>query len=229
MLTIDAPVTGKREADERLSMEAAVSLPNSGATPRNDAKGGGIGRTAGAYIDDALAWHDMPWLRAQLGRDMPLLIKGIQSAGDARRALDAGAHGIVVSNHGGRCLDGAPPAVLVLLELWRCVPEVFARMEVWVDSGVRRGADVVKYLALGAKAVGMGRPFLYALAYGQEGCERLVDLVRDEVETTMKLVGVNTLGECHGGLVNTRDVDYLVPVDGEGGHPYVRNGGGAKL
>lgn len=228
MLTIDAPVPGKREADERLKADESLTLPSGFGGAANDAKGGGLGRTSGAFIDDALDWADLPWLRGLVGPDMPLLLKGVQSAGDARRAMDAGLAGIVVSNHGGRCLDGAPPAVLVLLELWRVVPEVFGRMEVWVDSGVRRGADVVKLLALGARAVGMGRPFLYALAYGQEGCEKLVDIVQDEVETTMKLVGINRLSQAHGGLVNTRDVDHLVPED-FGEHPYVRNGERARL
>lgn len=173
-LTVDAPVPGKREADERVAAPADLAAPMSGAKANNDAKGGGLGRIMGAYIDASLQWDDVAWLRS-LRPDLPIVLKGIQSAADAIRAVEAGAAGIVVSNHGGRSLDTSPPAVLVLLELQRCCPWVFERLEVYVDGGVRRGTDVLKCLCLGATAVGMGRHFLYALNYGQEGVEKLID------------------------------------------------------
>ena len=82
----------------------------------------------------------------------------------------------------------------------------------WVDGGVRRGTDVIKCLALGAKAVGLGRSFLYSLCYGQEGAEQVVEIIRDELETSMRLMGVNTIAELGPDCVNTRDVDHLVPA-----------------
>ncbi|KAK8158749.1 cytochrome b2 [Phyllosticta citrichinensis] len=218
-LTVDAPVPGKREADERVAAPADLAAPMSGARATNDAKGGGLGRVMGAYIDASLTWDDVAWLRS-LRPDLPIVLKGIQGAADAMRAVEAGVQGIVVSNHGGRSLDTSPPAVLVLLELQRCCPWVFERLEVYVDGGVRRGTDVLKCLCLGATAVGMGRHFLYALNYGREGVEKLIDIMKDEIEVSMANLGVKHLDELHPGLVNTLDVDHLVPTTTD--HPYAK-------
>ncbi|KAF2155678.1 hypothetical protein K461DRAFT_221718 [Myriangium duriaei CBS 260.36] len=208
-VTVDAPVPGKREADERLAADASLSSPMSGATATNDAKGGGLGRVMGSYIDASLSWADIPWLRRHWRGK--IVLKGIQTSADAVRAARAGVDGIVVSNHGGRSLDTAPPAVLVLLELRVRCPWIFTRMEVFLDSGVRRGSDVVKCLCLGARAVGMGRSVLWAANYGAEGVEKLVEIVRDEVEVTMKMLGVTRIEELHPGLLNWRDLEGLVP------------------
>lgn len=89
--------------------------------------------------------------------------------------MEFGVQGVVLSNHGGRNLDFSPPSILLLLEMQRCCPEVFEVMEVFVDGGFRRGGDIVKALCLGARAVGIGRSFLYSLHYGQEGAEHLVE------------------------------------------------------
>lgn len=173
-LTVDSPLPGKREADERVQTDESLTSAISGATARNDAKGGALGRVMGNYIDPRLSWSDIPWLRKCLP-DVPIVLKGIQTWMDARRALDAGVDGIVVSNHGGRNLDTAPATILVLLEMRRNCPEVFGGLEVYVDGGITRGTDVFKALCLGAKAVGVGRAFLHALNYGEEGVRRLVD------------------------------------------------------
>lgn len=174
-LTVDAPVIGKREADERVQSDVSnFTAPMSGAQAKSDKKGGALGRLMGGYIDASLTWADVAWLRAQVP-GLPVAIKGIQTAMDAVRALEAGADAIYVSNHGGRSLDTAPATILVLLELQKCCPRVFERMEVYVDGGVTRGTDVFKALCLGARAVGVGRGFLYALGYGREGVERFVD------------------------------------------------------
>ena len=172
-LTVDAPVPGKREEDERVAADENMSAPMSGARAANDSKGGGLGRIMGSYIDDSLSWDDLPWLRSMWGGK--IVLKGVQGADDARRAAEAGVDGIVLSNHGGRSLDTSPPAVMVLVECRRHCPEIFEKMEVYVDGGVRRGTDVLKCLCLGATAVGMGRSFLYAVNYGQEGVEHLID------------------------------------------------------
>ena len=145
----------------------------SGARATNDKKGGGLGRIMGSYIDSSLDWDDLPWLRRSwTGK---IVLKGIQNAEDAKRAADAGVDGIILSNHGGRSLDTSPPAIMVLLECQRCCPEIFDKMEVYVDGGIRRGTDVLKCLCLGATAVGLGRPFLYSVNYGKEGVEHLID------------------------------------------------------
>lgn len=172
-VTVDAPVAGKREADERVKADESLSTPMSGAKAKNDAKGGALGRIMGAYIDSSLSWSDLPWLRRST--NLPIVLKGVQTAMDARKAARLGIDGIVLSNHGGRSLDTSPAPILVLLELQKNCPEVFEKMEVFVDGGVMRGTDIFKALCLGAKSVGIGRGFLYALNYGQEGVEKFVD------------------------------------------------------
>lgn len=102
-LTIDAPDPGKREADERVKSDQAFNIPMTGQSTTNDKKGGGVARTTGAFIDDSLTWEIIDWLKGCT--KLPLVIKGVQSAADAKRAMEAGVAGIVVSNHGGRCLD----------------------------------------------------------------------------------------------------------------------------
>jgi L-lactate dehydrogenase (cytochrome) len=126
--------------------------------------------------------------------DLPIAMKGIQSWEDAALCMRHGAHPWL-SNHGGRQLDGAPSAAETLVEMRRHCPEVFDRCDVIVDGGITRGADVVKALALGAKAVGVGRGFLYALAFGQVGVGRAIRILKQEVEITMALIGVTSISE----------------------------------
>lgn len=113
------------------------------------------------------------------------------------------------------------------MEIRQCCPQVFERLEVFVDSGIRRGTDIVKALCLGAKAVGMGRQFLYSLTYGQDGVEHLIEsmccipcflvplltnvVMKDEMETTMRLLGITDLSQVHPGFLNTLDIDHLIP------------------
>jgi len=268
LLTVDLPVVSKREADERVRMAAADVNANTGvAVSTQPARGFGFARQTGSFIDPDLSWADVAWVRRALtaaaaadadGRaprpPLPLLLKGVQTAEDARRACRAGVDGIVLSNHGGRAADTAPPAILTLLELHRCCPEVLGAVAVLVDGGFRRGSDVVKALSLGAAAVGIGRPFLYALGYGRDGVEHAIDsecaclptllpalvesrpcagvrgrrtddvrwqVVKDEIETAMRLCGMaDLMRDAHPDLVNTADIDHLVP--GPGGHPYAR-------
>ena len=172
-VTVDAPVPGKREADERVKADESLSTPMSGAKAKNDAKGGALGRIMGGYIDASLSWADIPWLRKCT--KLPIVLKGVQHAADAKKAMEHGIDGILLSNHGGRSLDTAPAPVLLLLELQKCCPEVFDKMEVYVDGGVMRGTDIFKALCLGATSVGIGRGFLFALNYGQDGVEKYVE------------------------------------------------------
>jgi L-lactate dehydrogenase (cytochrome) len=115
----------------------------------------------------------------------------------------------------------SPPSLLTLLEIRRHAPEVFSSLEVYLDCGVRRGTDMVKALCLGAKAVGMGRPFLYSLTYGQEGVEHFIDIMKDELETTMRLLGITSLDQCHPRYLNLGDVEHLIPKDLNGGLPEI--------
>ncbi|KAB8233780.1 cytochrome b2 [Aspergillus alliaceus] len=211
-LTVDAPVAGKREADERVGVdgeEVVQTAPMTGAQGVSDAKGNGLGRTMGRYIDAGFTWEDLGWLRR--ATTLPIVLKGIQTAEDALMAMKYGVDGIVVSNHGGRSLDTSTSSIAVLMEIRQCCPQVFEHLEVFVDGGIRRGTDILKAICLGAKAVGMGRQFLYSLTYGQEGVERLIEIMKDELETTMKLLGITHLSQAHAGLLNTLDVDHLIP------------------
>ena len=216
-VTVDAHVPGKREADERIASEN-ISSPISGSASGNDKKGGGLGRLMGQYLDQTLNWDDIPWIRET--SKLPIVIKGIQTAADAKKALDYGCEGIFISNHGGRSLDTVQPSILTLLELHKICPEVFHHMEVYVDGGITRGSDILKAICLGATAVGIGRPYLYSLAYGQEGVEHLSQIFKDELETSMRLCGITDIEQAHPGLVNTNDLDHLVPTGEE--HPWVR-------
>ncbi|KAL9137555.1 MAG: hypothetical protein Q9175_001241 [Cornicularia normoerica] len=216
-VTVDAHVSGKREADERIAAEN-VSSAISGAVASNDKKGGGMGRLMGQYIDKTLSWDDIPWI--QETSRLPVVIKGIQSAADAKKAVEYGVQGIMLSNHGGRSLDSVQPSMLTLLELHRICPKIFQRCEVYVDGGVTRGTDILKALSLGATAVGIGRPFLYSLCYGQEGVEHLSQILKDELETSMRLAGITDIEQAGPRLVNTRDVDHLVPSSEE--HDWIR-------
>ncbi|PLN78875.1 putative mitochondrial cytochrome b2 [Aspergillus taichungensis] len=215
-VTVDAAWPGKREADERVKADESLSVPMAPATASNDKKGGGLGRVMAGFIDPGLTWEDLAWVRKHT--HLPVCLKGVMSADDAMLAMQAGLDGILLSNHGGRNLDTSPPSIVTLLELHKRCPEVFDRMEVYVDSGIRRGTDILKAVSLGATAVGMGRSMLFATNYGQEGVEHLIDIMRDEFETAMRNTGITTLDEAGPHLVHTGDIDHLVPDSAR--HPY---------
>lgn len=229
VLTADLAVVSKREADERLKTPVQLSTYQSSSMSGVDNKGGGVARTTGSFIDPALNWNDIAWARKHT--HLPLFVKGVQSAADAKRAAQVGCQGIVVSNHGGRALDNAPPTCLVLLEMRRDCPEVFEQLEVFVDGGIRRGSDVLKAVCLGAKGVGIGRPFQCAVAYGREGVEHCAGIVLDELETAMKLCGVKDLEEVRGDMrfLNTSELEMLLPQSRERWAPLPGKRVGAKL
>ena len=174
-ITVDLPVVSKREADERIR-EPQMKMSQyhgDGVQSKVDKRGGGLARTTGNFIDWCLNWEDLAWVRKH--SSLPIVIKGIQTAADAKIAMDMGCAGICITNHGGRALDGAPATLLILMELRRDCPEVFNKMEVYIDGGVRRGSDVLKAVLLGAKGVGVGRPFQCAVSYGTEGVEAVCE------------------------------------------------------
>lgn len=171
-LTVDSAGRGKRESDERLKVDDVIVNPVTGERIKADKKGGGLTRMMGSYIDQGMTWRDIEWIRSVTS--LPIILKGIGCADDAKIAMECNVDGIMLSNHGGRNLDFSPPSILLLLEMHKNCPEVFDKMEVYVDGGFRRGGDIVKALCLGAKAVGIGRSFMYSLHYGTEGVEHLV-------------------------------------------------------
>ncbi|MDQ4214964.1 alpha-hydroxy acid oxidase [Microbacterium capsulatum] len=154
----------------------------------------GVPRSAlqvSGFNDNTTTFEDLAWVREAWGG--PLVIKGVQTLADARRAVDAGVDGIVLSNHGGRQLDRTPPPLHLLPA---AVREVGADTEVMIDSGVRTGSDVVAAIALGARFVLVGRAYLYGLmAGGEAGVDRAAHILRTEVERTMQLLGVTSIAE----------------------------------
>jgi L-lactate dehydrogenase (cytochrome) len=156
----------------------------------------------GANFDPSIQWRDLDWIRAAW--DGPLIIKGILDPDDARAAADVGADGIVVSNHGGRQLDGVLSTARALPPIADAVGD---RLTVLADSGVRSGLDVVRMLALGAHGVLLGRAWLYALAArGEAGVTQLLDLIEKEMRVAMTLTGVNTIAKINRSiLVSAKD------------------------
>lgn len=191
VLTVDAPLLGRRERDVRngfaLPAHLAIEnlLPAGYARLPTAAGESGLAAYVAELLDPSLSWDAIGWLRS-LTR-LPIVIKGIVRADDAARAIAAGAAAIVVSNHGGRQLDASPATIDVLA---RVVDAVAGRGEVLLDGGVRRGADVVKALALGARAVLVGRPILWGLAVGgRAGAAAALAMLRRELDLAMALCG----------------------------------------
>jgi isopentenyl diphosphate isomerase/L-lactate dehydrogenase-like FMN-dependent dehydrogenase len=184
VLTVDAPWLGRRERDLRTGFR----VPEEIVVPSIAALGGWEGATPlellGA-IDPALSWRDLDELRSLA--PLPLVLKGIQTAEDAALAVEHGVDAIVVSNHGGRQLDAVGATADLLPEI---VDAVDGRVEIYVDGGIRRGSDVVKALALGARAVLAGRAPLWGLTCdGEAGARRVLELLRGEIELALALCG----------------------------------------
>lgn len=197
-VTVDTPLLGKRTIDRRHMAQAALAI---GSEQQASNLSLGIQNFTTQAQNGALKWEDLAWIKEAWGG--PLVLKGIQTAEDAKLAVDYGCEGILLSNHGGRQLHSAPSALSTLVEIRLHCPEVFDKLEVFVDGGLRDGADILKALCLGAKGVGVGRPFSYALsAYGAAGVDRCVDILAEELRTAMALVGITSLDQVHPDLVN---------------------------
>ena len=202
-LTVDLPVLGVRERDirNRFRLPEGVVLKNfldvGLEHMPEDPTGSGLNAYFSKLQDPAVTWKDVEWLQSITS--MPLLIKGILTREDARLALEHGCQGIIVSNHGGRQLDGTPAPIEVLQEI---VDAVGGSVEVLVDGAFRRGTDVLKALSLGARAVLIGRPAIWGLAVGGEaGVLHVLQLLRDELDTAMALAGCPTIGSIGRHLV----------------------------
>jgi isopentenyl diphosphate isomerase/L-lactate dehydrogenase-like FMN-dependent dehydrogenase len=183
MLTVDLPVAGRRERDVRagFALPDDLPLPNLPiALQRED-----FHTALHDAVDDTLTWRDLEWLHSV--SELPLVVKGILTAEDALLAADHGAAAVVVSNHGGRQLDGVPASLDALPEVVEAVGE---RVEVLLDGGIRRGIDVLKALALGARATLSGRAVLWGLAAdGEQGAASVLELLRREIQLGLTLLG----------------------------------------
>ena len=196
VLTVDTPVLGRRERDLRgpFAIPAGVSAVHFAGVEPNPA---GATPIAQLICQETFSWRDLEWIRSL--SPLPLLVKGLVRADDAERAVDAGVEALWVSNHGGRQLDTAIPTAEALPAV---VDAVAGRVPIVVDGGVRRGTDVLKALALGAAAVAIGRPQLWALAAGGEaGVVSMLEMLREELSVAMALAGCRSLAEVDRSLV----------------------------
>ncbi|NXY41885.1 HAOX2 oxidase, partial [Ceuthmochares aereus] len=178
VLTVDLPYTGKRRDDIRNGFR----LP-----PHMKLKNleGAFEVCKMSLLDPSVSWNDIYWLRSLT--HLPIIIKGILTKEDAELAVRHGVQGIIVSNHGGRQLDGGPTTIDALVEVVEAVQD---RVEVYLDGGIRKGSDILKALALGAKCVFIGRPALWGLAYkGEEGLQDVLRILQDEFRLSMALAG----------------------------------------
>jgi len=202
VVTVDAPVNGLRNREQRAGFALpegieAVNLRGMRTLPPSVGRIGEPVLFGSPLLAAAPTWRDLAWLRS-LTR-LPLLVKGVMHPEDACRALAEGIDGIIVSNHGGRTLDTQPPTIEVLAEIALAVE---GRVPLLLDGGIRRGTDVFKALALGARAVLVGRPYVFALAAaGAPGVCHAVQLLRAELEVAMALTGCRTLADIVPSLV----------------------------
>jgi isopentenyl diphosphate isomerase/L-lactate dehydrogenase-like FMN-dependent dehydrogenase len=183
VLTVDAPMPGRRERDLRSGFSVPPELVPSLAATGSD-QPASVAEVL-RLVDPTLTWGDLEELTGTC--PLPVLVKGVLTAEDARLAVEHGAAGVIVSNHGGRQLEGVPASIEALPEVVEAVAE---RGEVFMDGGVRRGTDVLVALALGARGVLVGRPLLWGLAVGgEEGARRVLEILRNELELALALCG----------------------------------------
>lgn len=225
-LTVDTPVPGNRERDHiygfatgkfrlrsvpsmlrhpgwlyRVLVKKDLEMVNLASSVRPDQfEDMSLLEYFNSQLDRSLTWKDVEWLAAQW--DGPLVIKGVQTVADCRNAANSGATAVMLSNHGGRQLEGSPAPVDCIADVADALHD---RLEIICDGGIRRGTHVVKALALGASACSIGRGYLFPLAAGgQAGVERGLTLLRDEVERTMALMGCNSIEKLGSSFVRSR-------------------------
>jgi (S)-2-hydroxy-acid oxidase len=208
-ITVDTPILGRREADikNRFALPPHLTMANFAAKgaahssgPQSAGKeGSGLATYVASLIDKRLSWKDIEWVRKQT--TMKIVVKGVMTADDALAAVRHGVDAIWVSNHGARQLDTTPATIEVLPEIVRAVA---GRCEVYLDGGVSRGTDIMKALALGARAVFIGRPVLWGLAHsGEEGVFNALELLKNEFELAMRLSCSTCLSDLKPSMVRT--------------------------
>ena len=205
VVTVDCPVSPKKPVALKVSLASARQFgPELVRRPgwtarflRDGADLAAANQAMGPRKKQTALWSDMAWLKEQWGG--PLVVKGVVTPADARRAADAGADAIVVSNHGGMSLDGAPATLSVLGSIAK---EVGDELEILLDGGVRQGSDVVRALAMGARAVMVGRPALLGLAVdGVDGVERVLEMLRHQFDVALAMVGAPSVEALDGSFV----------------------------
>ncbi|CAN7942292.1 unnamed protein product, partial [Ixodes hexagonus] len=205
VLTVDLPVCGEHEYDKRGDFCIPAYANFEGTTRHEDADPRVTDDDR--IFDPSLTWRDVTWLRSIT--KLPVVAKGICTAEGAEEAIRYGVSAIWVSNHGARHLDGLPSTIEVLPEV---VNAVRGRAEVYLDGGVRRGTDVVKALALGAKAVFVGRPAIWGLAYsGQAGVYQMLEILTQEFDRALALMGCSSLDQLRPEMVVHQNVFYRLP------------------
>ena len=200
VLTVDTPVPSPKERDLRNRTVRTGDLANYRSLDRPDSELSGTDESPGWDVSQTvpLTWKELQWLRSLTS--LPLVLKGIRAAEDAHIAVESGVNGIQVSTHGGRQLDMTMGAIEMLPEI---VEAAKGQAEVYVDSGVRRGSDVIKALALGARAVAIGRPLFWGLAVdGAEGVHGVLELLREEVDRCLAYCGQTDVKELEPNLIN---------------------------
>ncbi|OXG83823.1 L-lactate dehydrogenase (cytochrome) [Cryptococcus neoformans Gb118] len=208
-ITVDAPQLGRREKDMRTKFEGAASAQQTKGGDKYQ-RDQGAARAISSFIDPSLNWSDLKEL-VDAARGLKVILKGVQCWEDAVMAAEAGVDGVVLSNHGGRQLDFAPsPLALLPSVVQHLTAHGFMnnplrpRFEIFVDGGVRRATDVLKAVALGATAVGIGRPMIYAMStYGKEGVSHALQILKDEFEMNMRLLGAPTMADVVPSMVDT--------------------------
>lgn len=202
-ITVDTPVLGRREQDLRnqFKLPSHLTMGNFTSVGGDHNKGttqeGGLSKYVASLIDRTLNWDDIAWVRNQT--TMKIVVKGVMTAEDAEIACQHGVDGILVSNHGARQLDTVPATIEALPEV---VKAVRGRCEVYLDGGVCRGLDAFKALALGARAVFFGRPYLWGLAHsGEDGVAHVIQLLRDELEMAFQLCGCTSVSDIKPEMV----------------------------
>ncbi|KAL1411243.1 hypothetical protein Q8F55_002194 [Vanrija albida] len=204
IFTVDVAWQSKRTRDRR--SKAAVSAPNPTSPSEKSGRGtagaqnAGVSQAISGFQDPHLVWDDIDFIRAHT--TLPVIVKGVQSVEDVAECAARGVDGVILSNHGGRSCDYAPAPIDLLYELRALRPDLFSKVDIMMDGGVRSGADVVKALALGAKAVGLGRPFLFANStHGQEGVERVCEILEEEITNTIRNCGASYIKDLKPEMV----------------------------
>jgi L-lactate dehydrogenase (cytochrome) len=215
-ITVDAPQLGRREKDMRFKFgddSSNIQKSNQNESTNID-RSQGVARAISSFIDPSLCWKDIPFFQ-QITK-LPIALKGVQRTDDVLKAVEHGINAVVLSNHGGRQLDTAPTGIELLAEVMSTLRarNLHHKIEIYIDGGVRRSSDIVKAICLGAKGVGIGRPFLYAMsAYGEPGVSRAIQLLKDEFEMNMRLIGARNVDELTPDLVNIRGLHiHSVPT-----------------
>ncbi|KAL4731676.1 hypothetical protein ACLX1H_000654 [Fusarium chlamydosporum] len=194
-ITVDNPQLGSRERVLRLQQSESDGDHQFEDVPATESD-------PSLIMNSTLSWEDIPWFRSIT--KMPIVLKGVQRVEDVIRAAECGIEAVILSNHGGRQLEYSEAPIEVLAEVMPALRERGLQhdIEVYLDGGARRGSDILKALCLGARGVGIGRPFLYAMAgYGQQGVEKAIRIYKDELERNMRLIGCTSLDQLHPGLV----------------------------